>query len=84
MESKIISITIKIGEDEFVLPFEEARQLFHELENIFGTRPQVSVPSVWEPYKTINIDSKPFKVTYTDTDGTREYITGYGTLTNTN
>ncbi len=67
MESKIISITIKIGEDEFVLPFEEAKQLYEELKSLFEPKPTVSVSSVWE--------IKPphyygYNMTYSDKYGT--------------
>ncbi len=64
METKIVSITIKIGDIPFVLPFEEARQLFFELENIFRPKSIIEVPSVFGK-STIS----PYTITWSDTSG---------------
>lgn len=63
MESKIVSITIKIGEELFTLPLEEAKQLFSELKEFFEPKPTISVSSVWEPStKTV---TSPWAIRYT-------------------
>lgn len=77
MEFKIVSIIIKINEREVTLPFEEARQLFFELENIFRPKPTIDISSSWPPHTA---KTGPYTITYSYERGT----SGVAPIGNTN